>query len=164
MPHTAYLSLGSNVGDRDANLNEAIRRLQAFGSITAVSTFYETEPVEFMAQDWFLNCVVQLETEQTPRDLLQSILDTEQSMGRRRTQSKGPRNIDIDILLFDDSAVDATDLTIPHPAMHQRRFVLAPLAEIASNVEHPVLHKTAKELLEALPAGQAIRKIDTKNS
>lgn len=164
MPHTAYLSLGSNVGDRDANLHEAIRRLQAYGSITAVSTFYETEPVEFMAQDWFLNCVVQLETEQTPRDLLQSILDTEQSMGRKRPQSKGPRNIDIDILLFDHSVENDADLTIPHPAMHQRRFVLAPLAEIAPNVEHPVLHKTAKELLEALPAGQAIRKIDTKNS
>jgi 2-amino-4-hydroxy-6-hydroxymethyldihydropteridine diphosphokinase len=162
MPHTAYLSLGSNVGDRDANLHEAIRRLQAFSSITAVSTFYETEPVEFMAQDWFLNCVVQLETEQTPRDLLQSILDTEQSMGRKRTQSKGPRNIDIDILLFDDFVVNDADLTIPHPAMHQRRFVLAPFAEIAPNVQHPVLHKTAKELLEALPAGQAVRKINTK--
>ena|ERR1700751_3032116 len=162
MPHTAYLSLGANVGDRDANLHEAIRRLQAFSSITAVSTFYETEPVEFMAQDWFLNCVVQLETEQTPRDLLQSILDTEQSMGRKRTQSKGPRNIDIDILLFDDFVVNDADLTIPHPAMHQRRFVLAPFAEIAPNVQHPVLHKTAKELLEALPAGQAVRKINTK--
>ena len=163
MPEAAaYLSLGSNVGDRGANLHEAIRRIEAYGSITAVSTFYETEPVEFTAQDWFLNCVVQLETEQTPRNLLQSILDTEQSMGRKRTQSKGPRNIDIDILLFDDFVVNDADLTIPHPAMHQRRFVLAPLVEIAPNAVHPVLQVTAKELLEALPAGQAVRRVDVK--
>lgn len=162
MSKSAYLSLGSNLGNREANLREAISRLQAVGLITAVSSFYETEPVEFTAQDWFLNCVVRLDTERTPPDLLQSILDIEQSMGRRRTQSKGPRNIDIDILLFGDSVVNDADLTIPHPAMHQRRFVLAPLAEIASNALHPVLHKTAKELLEALPAGQAVRKVDTK--
>src|SRR5262252_5851854 len=109
MLHTAYLSLGSNLGDRDANLREAIRQLEAVGSIAAVSSLYETE--------------------RTPEDLLQSILDIEQSMGRRRAQSKGPRNIDIDILLLDDSVVNTTDLTIPHPAMHERRFVLAPLAE-----------------------------------
>jgi 2-amino-4-hydroxy-6-hydroxymethyldihydropteridine diphosphokinase len=163
VPKSVYLSLGSNVGDRDANLRDAIRRLEAVGSIVAVSSFYETEPVEFTAQDWFLNCVVRLETERTPLDLLKSILEIEQSMGRRRMHNKGPRNIDIDILLFDDSVVNATDLTIPHPAMHQRRFVLAPLAEIAPNLEHPVMHKTAKELLEALPVGQAIRKHDTKN-
>jgi 2-amino-4-hydroxy-6-hydroxymethyldihydropteridine diphosphokinase len=164
MPKTAYLSLGSNIGDREANLREAICRLQAVGSIAAVSSFYETEPVEFTAQDWFLNCVVRLDTERTPPDLLQSILDIEQSMGRQRAQNKGPRNIDIDILLFDDSVVNAAELTIPHPAMHQRRFVLAPLAELAPNARHPVLHKTAKELLEALPPGQAVRKIDTKNA
>jgi 2-amino-4-hydroxy-6-hydroxymethyldihydropteridine diphosphokinase len=164
MLHTAYLSLGSNLGDRDANLREAIHQLEAVGSIAAVSFLYETEPVEFTAQDWFLNCVVRLATERTPEDLLQSILNIEQSMGRRRAQSKGPRNIDIDILLFDDSVVNTTDLTIPHPAMHERRFVLAPLAEIAPNAQHPVLHKTARELLAALPAGQAVRKIETKNA
>jgi 2-amino-4-hydroxy-6-hydroxymethyldihydropteridine diphosphokinase len=163
MPPSAYLSLGSNIGNRDANLREAIRRLEAVGSITAISSFYETEPVEFTAQDWFMNCVVLLETEQTPLDLLQSILNIEQSMGRRRIQNKGPRNIDIDILLFDDLVVNTAELTIPHPAMHQRRFVLAPLAEIAPNVQHPVLHKTAQELLEGLPAGQAVRKVETKN-
>jgi 2-amino-4-hydroxy-6-hydroxymethyldihydropteridine diphosphokinase len=163
MPPSAYLSLGSNIGNRDANLREAIRRLEAVGSITAISSFYETEPVEFTAQDWFMNCVVLLETEQTPLDLLQSILNIEQSMGRRRIQNKGPRNIDIDILLFDDLVVNTAELTIPHPAMHQRRFVLAPLAEIAPNVQHPVLLKTAQELLDGLPAGQAVRKVETKN-
>lgn len=164
MQNRTYLSLGSNVGDRAANLREAIRRLGALGTVALVSSFYETEPVEFTAQEWFLNCVVLLETEKTPLELLRHILDIERSMGRRRIQNKGPRNIDIDILLFGDSIVDTADLTIPHPAMQDRRFVLEPLAEIAPHARHPILHKTAKEFLEALPAGQAVRKIETNNA
>jgi len=154
-----YLSLGSNVGDRAANLNAAIARLGAFGEVVAVSSFYETEPVEFAAQPWFLNCAVKLDTEKMPKQLLAAILDLEQKMGRRRVQKGGPRSIDIDILLFGNSIVDTQGLTVPHPAMHQRRFVLEPLAEIAPEVRHPVFKRTIRELRDALPPGQAVHKV-----
>lgn len=154
----AYLSLGSNVGDRAANLQEAISRLAGLGNVTAVSCFYETEPIEVTAQPWFLNCVVALDTEKMPKQLLAGILDMEQQMGRRRVQKKGPRTIDIDILLFGNSIVDTADLTIPHPAMHERRFVLEPMAEIAPEVRHPVFKRTMREMRDALPAGQTVKR------
>src|SRR6266481_6081259 len=119
MRKRAYLSLGSNVGDREANLRTAIERLGQAGTVVAVSSFYETEPVEFTAQAWFLNCVVLLETEMMPVQLLAAALEVERAMGRRRGQNKGPRNIDIDILLFGDEIVKAAGLTIPHPALHE---------------------------------------------
>jgi 2-amino-4-hydroxy-6-hydroxymethyldihydropteridine diphosphokinase len=157
MKTLVYLSLGSNVGDRAANMNTAIDRLRAFGEIVAVSSFYETEPVEFTAQPWFLNCAVTLDTDQSPKQLLAAILDIEQQLGRRREQKKGPRIIDIDILFFDNAIVDEQGLTIPHPAMQERRFVLEPLAEIAPDVLHPVFKRTIRELRDALPLGQAVR-------
>lgn len=153
-----YLSLGSNVGDRAAILDSAISKLCRLGEVAAVSSFYETEPVEFTAQPWFLNCVVKLDTEKMPKQLLAAILDIEQQMGRRRMQKKGPRVIDIDIVLFGSSVVETKGLTIPHPAMHERRFVLEPMAEIAPEVRHPVIKKTMRELRDALPPGQAVRK------
>ena len=137
----------------------AIERLRALGEVVAVSSLYETEPVEFEAQPWFLNCAVQLDTEKMPKQLLAGILDLEQQMGRRRTQKKGPRVIDIDILLFGSSVVETKGLSIPHPAMHERRFVLAPLAEIAPDVRHPAFNRTVRELRDALPAGQAVRRV-----
>lgn len=154
-----FISLGSNVGDRDANLRSAIDRLRALGELVLVSSFYETEPVEFTAQPWFLNCVVKLNTEKMPKQLLAGILDVEQQMGRRRTQKKGPRTIDIDLLLFGNSIIETKGLTVPHPAMHERRFVLEPLVEIASDVRHPVFKRTIRELRDALPTGQAVRKL-----
>jgi 2-amino-4-hydroxy-6-hydroxymethyldihydropteridine diphosphokinase len=161
MPQIAYLSLGSNVGDREKNLRAAISRLgqNALGHVVSTSPFYETEPVEFTDQAWFLNAVVAFETDATPEQLMRSLLTTEQEMGRTRTQKKGPRTIDIDILLFGDAVIDSPDLTIPHLAMPERRFVLAPLAEIAPEAQHPVLKKTAQEMLDALPPGQVVRKI-----
>jgi 2-amino-4-hydroxy-6-hydroxymethyldihydropteridine diphosphokinase len=154
-----YLSLGSNVGDRAGNLNAALDRLRAFGEVVAVSSFYETEPVEFTAQPWFLNCAIKLDTEKTPAQLLAGIVEIEQQLGRQRGQQKGPRTIDLDILLFGNSIVEDRGLTIPHPAMHQRRFVLGPLAEIAPDVRHPVFKRTIRELRDALPPGQAVRKV-----
>jgi 2-amino-4-hydroxy-6-hydroxymethyldihydropteridine diphosphokinase len=158
MPRLVYLSLGSNIGDREAHLREAMVRLQTQVRIVSVSSFYETEPVEFADQSWFLNCAVALETTETAAKLMAAILDIEQQMGRQRIQRKGPRTIDIDILLFGDIILESPALTIPHPAMHERRFVLEPLAEIASALRHPVLKKTIRELLEALPPGPAVRK------
>lgn len=156
-----YLSLGSNIGDRDGHLRDAISRLQKEGRVVAVSSFYETEPVEFTEQAWFLNCAVALETSATPEQLMADVLEIEQEMGRHRVQNKGPRVIDIDILLFSDKILESATLTVPHPAMHLRRFVLEPLAEIAPGVRHPKLKKTIRELLDALPAGQIVRKLQT---
>lgn len=155
----AYLSLGSNVGDREAQLREATRRLAKLGRVKLVSSYYETEPVEFTEQPWFLNAALTLETDLPPHGLMNSILRIEREMGRERRQKKGPRRIDIDILLFGDEIVNSPELTLPHPAMQERRFVLDALAEIASEVRHPVLKKTVRELLEALPKGQVVRKL-----
>ncbi|SPF44667.1 2-amino-4-hydroxy-6-hydroxymethyldihydropteridinepyrophosphokinase [Candidatus Sulfotelmatobacter kueseliae] len=159
MPQVAYLSLGSNVGDREHYLREAIARLAGAGTVVAVSSLYETEPVEFTDQAWFLNCAVAITTTMAPEQLMAAVLAIEQEMGRRRTLQKGPRMIDIDIVLFGDRVVREPGLTVPHPAMHQRRFVLEPLAEIAPEARHPVFKRSVLELLQALPAGQLVRKI-----
>jgi 2-amino-4-hydroxy-6-hydroxymethyldihydropteridine diphosphokinase len=159
MATLAYLSLGSNIGDREGNLREAARQLEALGRVAAISSFYETEPVEFTEQPWFLNCTVALETALMPQELMTAILGIEKAMGRQRVQKKGPRMIDIDILLFESAVLDSAEVTIPHPAMHERRFVLEPLAEIAPEARHPVLNKTIHELRDALPSGAEVRKL-----
>lgn len=159
LPALVYLSLGSNVGDRKTQLQKALAWLAAAGRVVARSAFYETEPVEFTQQPWFLNCAVALETTLAPEQLMTSILRIEEEMGRRRVREKGPRTIDLDILLFGNATLRSPKVTIPHPAMHQRRFVLEPLAEIAPEVRHPVLQKTVRELRDALPQGQAVRKL-----
>jgi 2-amino-4-hydroxy-6-hydroxymethyldihydropteridine diphosphokinase len=156
-----YLSCGSNVGDRSAHLRAAIERLKEAGTVRAVSGFYETEPVELRAQPWFLNCVVALETRLSARDLLDQALAIEQEMGRIRLRDKGPRSIDIDILLYGEEAIEERGLKIPHPSMQQRRFVLEPLVEIAPDVIHPTLKKSARELLAELPAGQVVRRLES---
>ncbi len=147
------------MGDRAANLQTAIEKLKTVGSVLAVSSFYETEPVEMTAQPWFLNCAVKFETEKMPRQLIAAILNLEQEMGRQRKQAKGPRTIDIDILLFGSSIVQLKGLTIPHPRMHERRFVLEPLAEIAPDARHPSQKRTVRELRDSLPPGQTVKQL-----
>ncbi len=155
----AYLSLGSNIGDRAAHLREAVSQIETTGKITAISSFYETEPVEFTQQALFLNCAIGLETALVPQELMSHLLEIERELGRERLQKKGPRTIDIDILLFGNVAMNSPELTIPHPAMAERRFVLEPLAEIAPRVVHPILRKTITELLAQLPPGQNVWKL-----
>lgn len=157
MPHTVYLSLGSNLGDRAAQIADAIDRLQAVGRVTRVSSLYETSPIEFTDQPWFLNAVVEIETRLDPERLMGLLLDIERAMGRERTTPKGPRTIDLDILLYDDLELHTATVDIPHPAMHKRRFVLAPLAEIAPTLEHPSLHLSATQLLDRLSKEDVVR-------
>ncbi len=159
MSETAYLSLGSNLGDRAANLLAAVEQLTVAGRLVAVSALYETQPVDVPNQPWFLNCVAAIETDMSPKELLQLALRVEATMGRMRLSEKGARKIDIDVVLFGDRVVDEPGLKIPHPAMHERRFVLEPLAEIASEARHPKLGKTARELLAELGTEQVVRRL-----
>ena len=145
---TAYVSLGSNVGDREQQIATAIQALGGRGiRVVRQSSIYSTEPVDVATQSWFLNCVLEIETELMPRQLLRTFKEIENELGRKYTVRRGPRVIDIDILLYGSSIVQTPQLEIPHPRMAQRRFVLVPLVEIAPAVHHPVENKSAEELL-----------------
>ncbi len=161
MAELAAIALGSNLessfGDRRANLMEAVRRVGEIGTVKAVSSFYDTAPVGYVEQPTFLNGALLLETDRTPVELLRGLAAVERAMGRERAgaMAKGPRVIDLDLLLYGSlgSGVMRTDeLTLPHPAMHERRFVLEPLAEIAPEMVHPVFGLTVREMLEKLRA------------
>jgi 2-amino-4-hydroxy-6-hydroxymethyldihydropteridine diphosphokinase len=149
---TVYLSLGSNIGDRARNLQAALEQLAAPDlRVVRASPTYETEPLEYAAQRWFLNLVAEAATELLPMQLLMRIGRVERALGRVRTVPKGPRIIDIDILFYGRTIVRAAKLEIPHPRMAERRFVLAPLADLAPDLRHPVTGKTIREMLDAAP-------------
>jgi 2-amino-4-hydroxy-6-hydroxymethyldihydropteridine diphosphokinase len=150
MPVTAYIGIGSNMGDRKANCLRAIELLSGAGRVTAVSSLYYTEPVGYKEQEDFINAAAALETALSPHELLAACMAIEQAMGRMRTIHWGPRTIDLDILLFGEQSVSYPDLVIPHPLMASRKFVLAPLAEIAPGAVHPVLKKTIQDLFQEL--------------
>jgi 2-amino-4-hydroxy-6-hydroxymethyldihydropteridine diphosphokinase len=155
---TIYLSLGSNIGDRRRNLESAIEQLAPRVRILRVSPVYETEPVDYTAQRWFLNLVVEAETELFPLQLLSRIHQIERALGRVRSVPKGPRTIDIDILFHGGAVMRTPTLEIPHPRIARRRFVLAPLADLAPTLRHPVTRQTVREMLDAAPP-QAIRRV-----
>jgi 2-amino-4-hydroxy-6-hydroxymethyldihydropteridine diphosphokinase len=155
-----YLSLGSNVGDRMTNLNTAIAALSASGvQVQRVSSIYETEPVDYLDQAWFLNCVVAGKTELPALELLRALRGIETDMGSKKLIAKGPRLIDIDVLLYGQKTFDSLELQVPHPRMTRRRFVLAPLAEIAPGLRHPSWPGTVWELLAATSDDRQVRRM-----
>jgi 2-amino-4-hydroxy-6-hydroxymethyldihydropteridine diphosphokinase len=156
---TVYLGLGSNVGERTENLQAAIDGLPSAGlHITRLSSVYETEPQGRRNQRWFLNLVAEAETDLFPRQLLARIAKIERQLGRRRMLENGPRTIDIDLLFFGNFTVRSPELTIPHPRFAERRFVLAPMVELAPELRDPVTRRTMRELLPGT-AGQMVRKV-----
>jgi 2-amino-4-hydroxy-6-hydroxymethyldihydropteridine diphosphokinase len=152
-----YLSLGSNLGDRAANLERAIDGLAGIGvHVLRRSAIYETEPVDFLAQPWFLNCAVEAETALEPLALLRGLQGIERSMGSQKLVHRGPRIIDLDILFYGDAVIREQGIEIPHPRLSERRFVLVPLAEIAPQFVHPVMKENIRKLLGATQDKSAI--------
>ena len=155
---TVYLALGSNIGDREKNLHDAIRLLSESGiRIAKISSIYETEPVDYLDQAWFLNAVLEAQTELPAPDLLHKLRAIESAMGSKKPFAKGPRLIDLDILLYGNDAIATPELQVPHPRMLERSFVLAPLAEIAPNLRHPSWPATAQQLLATLKDPSVVR-------
>ena len=160
MSKTVYLSIGSNLGGRERNLRDALGLLAGPSlRILRVSSFYETEPRDVADQPWFLNAVVEAETDLFPKQLLARLQKIERQLGRKRIRPKGPRTIDIDILLYGEAVIATDDLTVPHPRMEERRFVLEPLAELGPDLRHPVTRRTVREMLRAV-AGQQVRRVE----
>jgi 2-amino-4-hydroxy-6-hydroxymethyldihydropteridine diphosphokinase len=149
MPTVVYLALGTNIGEREHNLREAIRLLQEAGlQITRRSSVYETEPLDYVDQPWFLNAVLEAQTNLAAEKLLATLRRIESQMGSKKAFAKGPRLMDLDILLYGDETIATPDLQVPHPRMLQRNFVLVPLAEIARNLQHPSWPGNAAKMLE----------------
>jgi 2-amino-4-hydroxy-6-hydroxymethyldihydropteridine diphosphokinase len=155
---TVYLALGSNVGDRQKNLREAIRLLTESGiSIAKISSIYETEPVDYLDQAWFLNAVLEAQTDLPASQLLGTLRHIESQMGSKKPFPKGPRLIDLDILLYGNETIAAPDLQVPHPRMLQRNFVLVPLAEIAPTLRHPAWPASVTDLVSRSPDQSVVR-------
>lgn len=161
MGHIAYIGIGSNIGDKINFCKKAVSEILKMDSnkIIAKSSLYKTKPIGFIAQDWFVNGVIKIETELGPFGLLYALRNIEFNLGRKKTFHWGPRTIDLDILLFNERVITTEELKIPHPHLHKRQFVLVPLVEIDRNIFHPILKRTVVELLEDLSEDQGVEKI-----
>jgi 2-amino-4-hydroxy-6-hydroxymethyldihydropteridine diphosphokinase len=159
-PPAVFLGLGSNLGDREAQLRQAFSRLGERGvRVTARSSFYETEPVGGPPQGWFLNAVARCEAALGPEALLAACLAVEAEAGRVRDVRYGPRTLDLDILFYGDAVIERPGLRVPHPRLHERRFVLEPLAELAPELRHPVSGLSVRELLARCPDASSVRRL-----
>ncbi|HXA82903.1 MAG TPA: 2-amino-4-hydroxy-6-hydroxymethyldihydropteridine diphosphokinase [Methylomirabilota bacterium] len=157
---TVYIALGTNVGEREANLLQALQLLPESGVLVRrVSSIYETEPVDYLDQEWFLNAVLEAQTELDALDLLSALRLIEARMGSKKAFAKGPRKIDLDILLYGDETIDAPELQVPHPRMLERKFVLIPLAEIAPNLRHPSWKSGVAHLLAGSRDTSEVKKL-----
>jgi 2-amino-4-hydroxy-6-hydroxymethyldihydropteridine diphosphokinase len=162
MKSIAYLALGSNIGDRELNLLRAVAEIGKIPDvrITGLSGFYDTEPVGTVPQDPFINSVLRCEVSMGPVQLLDELQRIETEVFRRKRDiPQGPRTMDLDILFFDDLVISDDRLTIPHPRLHQRRFVLVPLTEIAPDLVHPLIRSSVKEILDSLPDGERVVRV-----
>ncbi len=151
-----YLGLGSNLGKKEEQIKKAIDSISKTCLIKRVSPLYLTEPVGLQDQEWFLNCVVEIDTDLPPQNLLSFVKSIERKLGRKKTMQNGPRSIDIDILFYGDQVIQTKDLVIPHPKLHERLFVLQPMMNLNPGFVHPVLHKTIQELYEHSPWAEIV--------
>ena len=163
MRHIAYIGIGSNKGNKIQQCERAISEILKIDGhkLLATSSLYKTQPIGFTNQDWFVNGVIKIETDMEPIDLLQKLKDIESRLGRKETFRWGPREMDLDILFFDDRKIQSGELQIPHPRLQERKFVLTPLAEVDRNLMHPILRKTIGELLENLREDQKVVKLSS---
>jgi len=162
MRHIAYIGVGSNIGDKAHRCEQGIAEILRIDRTTllARSSLYKTQPVGHLPQDWFVNGVIKIETDLEALDLLRSMKEIENRLGRRKTFHWGPRTLDLDLLLFDDQIIDTEELSVPHPRIQERQFVLIPLAEIDHHLIHPVLKKSVQELLDNFKQDQGVQKLN----
>ena len=162
MKHIAYIAIGSNIGNSRDNCIEAIREMSKNDSIKVISksSFYQTSPISPIKQEWFINSVIKINTSLTPIKLLTNLLNIESAMGRVRKEKWGPRLIDLDLLFYDNQILNEEKITIPHPEISKRNFVLIPLCEIAENLNHPTLKKNIKTLLQESTDNAKVRKLN----
>jgi 2-amino-4-hydroxy-6-hydroxymethyldihydropteridine diphosphokinase len=154
---TAYVALGTNLGDRAETLRIAVEKLGRVGTVEAVSSVYETDPVGYADQPAFLNAVARIQTALSPRSLLDALSQIETELGRTRSFRNAPRTLDLDLLLYDDLVLKEPDLEVPHPRLHERGFVLVPLADVGPEAVHPRLHRTVTDLLGDLGEVSGVR-------